>query len=217
MKLVGIMEHAKPNIVSLLKMTEEHETGANYFIESVHRFPTVKKKRESLPRLLSIQLDNCTRENKNRYFMAYVEYLLGKRLFDHVEVSFLPIGRTHEDIDQLFSRTSERLRSKNAITLKDMQSELYSVYNDNTTLRHMGKISNWSGLCLQERCLTRMTNFSKNRYFLFVQANSTVGEVTECHVKVCCRDHGSTSEWKEQKIEASSSFCLAFAALHRLT
>ena len=46
----------------------------------------------------------CFRENKNRYLFAFLKSLIDCGMFQHIYVNFLPVGHTHCDIDQLFSR-----------------------------------------------------------------------------------------------------------------
>ena len=53
------------------------------------------------------------RENKNRYLFAYLKLLVDCGNFDHIYVNFLPVGHTHCDIDQLFSRIGTYLRGDN--------------------------------------------------------------------------------------------------------
>uniref|UniRef100_K1RDW3 DUF7869 domain-containing protein n=1 Tax=Magallana gigas TaxID=29159 RepID=K1RDW3_MAGGI len=60
--------------------------------------------RESLPDVFYLQMDNCARENKNRYLLAFMAYLVGKGVFRKIKVSFLMVGHTNEDIDQVFSK-----------------------------------------------------------------------------------------------------------------
>lgn len=64
-------------------------------------------------------MDNCARENKNKDVFAYCAFLVQCGLFDRVEVSFLPVGHTHEDIDQLFSVIGRYLRTHDAYTIED--------------------------------------------------------------------------------------------------
>ena len=141
-------------------------------------------------------MDNCTRENKNRYFLSYVQALVHWNVFKEVEVSFLPVGHTHEDIDQAFSTTSSRLRNHNAITLVDIQNELRQVYNSHTQVGHMRHIINWSGLCENEKVLTALKNFTTYRFFHFFSGTSNQGgdhnTSVRCRVKVSVYD-----EWKE--------------------
>lgn len=64
-----------------------------------------------------LQLDNCSRENKNRFLMAYVESLVAWGMVEEVLVGFLPVGHSHEDIDQAFSCTSRLLAVNDAISV----------------------------------------------------------------------------------------------------
>ena len=38
-------------------------------------------------------------------------------IFIQVKIGFLPVGHTHEDIDQLFSCISRKLKHSNALTI----------------------------------------------------------------------------------------------------
>lgn len=214
-KLIGVLQHSTKNVLRLFTLTDEHETGANHIIESIHRTLLDLQKTQVLPRIFNLQVDNCTRENKNKYLFSYLESLVQWCLFDEVIVSFLPVGHTHEDIDQTFSRTSERLRSKDAITLKELRSELSNVYNNGTTVCDLDKIANWSTLCERTKCLTKISGISQYHYFRFYRAHDlatetpapdgkTVGKVTRCVVKVQTSD-----EWESIiPNDASKSFIL---------
>ncbi len=191
-RLIGLLEHNQRNKLRLFTLTEEYPTGANHVVEAIHRFLTERINRSVLPRTFYIQVDNCTKENKNRYMFSYIESLLRWKLFDEVMVSFLPVGHTHEDIDQTFSRTSDRLRCNDAITLSDLHAELRQVYNDQTSVGAMKNVVNWSGLCEKEKCLTNIKNFSKYRYFKFYRRESS--ESICCMIRV-----NVTDEWLDIK------------------
>ena len=75
-KFIGILEHGLPNRLHLFTMTEEFETGANHIIEALPRFSISRKQRSRIPKQLFIQVDNCTRENKNKVFMAFNEAMI---------------------------------------------------------------------------------------------------------------------------------------------
>ena len=85
-------------------------------------------------------MDNTCRDNKNKYMLVYSALLVEIGLFvkvsfngnlrvhaaydlqcihtyTQVKISFLPVGHTHEDIDQLFSCISRCLKHTNIITL----------------------------------------------------------------------------------------------------
>ncbi len=69
-----------------------------------------------LPPVLYLQLDNTTRENKNQNVVSLCAALVEKGIFDKVRISFLPVGHTHEDIDQMFSRFAAALRIRDVYT-----------------------------------------------------------------------------------------------------
>jgi len=120
-KLVGALEHGPCNHLTLFLLTEEYETGGNHVIETIHRVLQRKVDTDSKLRpTMFLQLDNCTRENKNRFVLAYLEMLIARNIFEEIVVSFLPIGHTLCYIDQCFSRTSLRLRINEAITMENM-------------------------------------------------------------------------------------------------
>lgn len=169
-KLVGVLHHCVPNQLHLYTMTEEHETGANHIVETLHRFINMRSSFGPLPRTIFIQLDNCSRENKNHFLLSYLESLVALKVFDVVEVGFLPIGHTHEDIDQTFSSTSSRLRVNDAVTLNDLHFQLSQTHGKTTRVTHMKRIINWSGLCNQEACIRKVAVITQYRYFKFCRA-----------------------------------------------
>jgi hypothetical protein len=77
----------------------------NLFCEVLTRVLLAEeRKRGKLPPTLYLQLDNCWRENKNTYTEKYVEWVVERSLHKEIHVSFLPVGHTHFDPDQLASR-----------------------------------------------------------------------------------------------------------------
>ncbi len=127
-------------------MTEERETVANHIFEALHRLLTCKAQTGALPPTLNVYTNNCTRENKNKYIMEYLELLIAKGCFNHV------------DIDQVFSRTSEHLRHHEALTIEQLASEIEQSYNPQPRVTHMKNECNVSGLCEQSRCIRRQSS-----------------------------------------------------------
>ena len=41
-------------------------------------------------------------------------------MYEQIKVNFLPVGHTHEDVDQMFSRLSEYLKKQGAESLNGM-------------------------------------------------------------------------------------------------
>ena len=197
-KLIGLLEHRVLNRLTLFTMTEEHSTGANHVVEVIHRFLNKKREDGSLPPKLFVQLDNCSRENKNRYLLSYFEMLIALGVFDSIEVGFLPVGHTHEDVDQAFSQTSSRLRVHNAITLTDLHRELKETNKRNVDVEHMREVGNWSGLCDAENCLKKIDRVTQWRYFLFTKDPNNNFDVKEKPVQTkCFVKKDSIDQWQE--------------------
>ena len=81
-------------------------------------------------------MDNACRDNKNKYVLTFFSLLVELGIFKkvkrgckivsickyisnyiQVKIGFLPVGHTHEDIDQLFSCVSRHLKRRNALTV----------------------------------------------------------------------------------------------------
>lgn len=57
-------------------MTYDHSTAANHAIEAVHRVMNDKAKCRPVRKTLFLQVDNCSLENKSKYSISYMEFLL---------------------------------------------------------------------------------------------------------------------------------------------
>ena len=56
-----------------------------------------------LPRHLIVACDNTTREAKNQFFATFIASMVANGLFDTIEVQYLQVGHTKNEIDQRFS------------------------------------------------------------------------------------------------------------------
>ena len=73
-----------------------------------------------LPPRLILQMDNTSKDNKNHYLIGYAGMLLSEGLFQEVEAHFLPVGHTHQEIDQSFSLVSKAIKQHGALTVDDL-------------------------------------------------------------------------------------------------
>jgi hypothetical protein len=100
-----------------------HKHDSNQVVSTLlYVIGDVLRRKGFLPPTLRIQADNCTRENKNIYMFALCATLVGLGIFQEVELSFLIVGHTHEDIDQRFSCISSTLKRSDVDSLKEMFS-----------------------------------------------------------------------------------------------
>ena len=89
--------------------------------------------RDSLPEVLYLQMDNCARENKNKYVFAFCALLVELGIFRKIKVSFLMVGHTHEDVDQMFSRYSTYLGRSNSFTMDSLMDAFENSYTPTPT------------------------------------------------------------------------------------
>eukprot|EP00731_Ephydatia_muelleri_P004385 Em0002g561a len=82
-------------------------------------FQNLKQLSRPLPKRLCLQLDNTARENKNRCVLSFLSLLVQLEVFEEVELGFLMVGHTHEDIDALFGNIGKWLKNNNALTVPD--------------------------------------------------------------------------------------------------
>ncbi|KAL3679488.1 hypothetical protein R1sor_022444 [Riccia sorocarpa] len=85
-----------------------------------------------LPRAFLLQMDNSAKDNKNIHVLAFCSELVkrGRRSVLMttellVQVNFLMVGHTHEDIDALFSKVSARTINKDVLTLPTLMAEIW--------------------------------------------------------------------------------------------
>lgn len=128
--------------------------------------------------------------------MAYVELLVVLRLFLEVEISFMPVGPTHIDIDQTFSSVGHAPERSDAPTMIELIKLLRSCYNERTSVEHLNRIANFSGLCKEFKAIVTarsVRGFTEFRYFRFSRAIGKTANTqtfrTQCHVKVQGRDN----------------------------
>jgi len=123
--------------------------GNNVTIQVVHYvLLDIKGKDGKLPRTLKLQLDNTTKQCKSKKLFGYLGFLVYSGVFKLVEVSFLPVGHTHEDIDQFFSRISVYLRSHNAVSRTKLGAAIhrsYTKYGKHPIVDHWDRVANISG------------------------------------------------------------------------
>ena len=53
------------------------------------------------------------RDNKNQYAMAFLSMLMTSKVFQKIQVGFLLVGHTHENIDKYFNYLSKQLETTN--------------------------------------------------------------------------------------------------------
>jgi len=196
-RLVGVLDHGVVHSPSLFLLTEQFETGANHIVEVLHRVLSKRKEKGKLPPILHVQMDNCSRENKNRFTLGYLEFLVMKGVFVEANASFLPVGHTHEDIDQMFSRTSTHLRVHDAVTLEDMAHELRRSFTPNPSVSVIKQVANFSGLLSSRKYVKKsLPSFTQFRYFKFTRSSQGGNNTLPFQISLSVKMN-SEDDWKE--------------------
>lgn len=136
-KLMGVRVHAlhKRDYLYMLPPFAAETVGCNLTLDALQRTLTKEaeyrqQQRLRWPSILYLQLDNTSKDNKNQTVFAYLSWLVKEGIFREIYVNFLPVGHTHEDIDQLFSVISGKLRNNDAYTFTQWKHEIFGAFND---------------------------------------------------------------------------------------
>ena len=87
-----------------------------------------------LPPKLQLQLDNTAKDNKNHFLLGYCALLLAEGLFEEVEVFFLPVGHTHNEVDQAFSLISKAVAREGAFSVEDLKQTANRAWENHSTI-----------------------------------------------------------------------------------
>ena len=92
--LVGAIIHGIKTVtyVDVLQWRHDSNLAVNCLLRALVR----ASRNGDLPPTMYIQLDNCGRENKNKFFMGVVAMLVAKLFVTEAFMCFLMVGHTHE-------------------------------------------------------------------------------------------------------------------------
>tara|TARA_B110000503_G_scaffold134640_1_gene213953 strand:+ start:229 stop:1359 length:1131 start_codon:yes stop_codon:yes gene_type:complete len=181
----------------------DHEAqGNNVTIQLIWEvINRIYNEKKYLPSVLLLQLDNTTKQNKGRYLFGFLGMLVANGLFKKVLLAFLPVGHTHEDIDQAFSRLSIHLRMNNAFTREDMGEAVkrsYTFEGKTPSVYHWDTIANVRDfleeyLVKEEEKVSSTAGLVNYRHFRFSMINGT--PVVQCRPKMVEEDDNSEIGW----------------------
>ena len=130
-----------------------------------------------LPNHLLLQLDNTTKSCKGRYVLAFLALLVEYGIFKRVTLSFLPVGHTHEDIDQFFSCIAKILRQSDAhsrIALARCVKKSFSKWGVEPVVTHWSSVANISGwLDTGSKLPTKYEDITAFHQFRFLHSETT--------------------------------------------
>ena len=97
-KVTGVLVHGHFFDTYVVEPQVAHDS--NLSITCLHRTLMKLFRKGGVPKVLYLQVDGGS-ENKNQWMMSYLSLLVEVKLFRKIKMCFLPVGHTHEDIDQV--------------------------------------------------------------------------------------------------------------------
>jgi len=130
--LTGIINHTHADRI-LYGSFDHWPHGSNFIVSLLNDYLKnlqikLEQEHKEWPSTMFIQLDNCWKENKNKYFFSYLATLLYLNIFEEIYMYCLPSGHTHEDIDQMFSSFSVCYWKNGFPSIPKMDSFLVKAY-----------------------------------------------------------------------------------------
>lgn len=129
------------------------------------------------PRILWLQMDNCFKENKNRFMIGFLAWMVYIGWFSKVVISFLPPGHSHADVDRMFSSRSNSLKKNDATTPIHLQNLTSKSSKKSPACFFIPCIWNWSGLFAP--CMEVYENHITPHVWTFQLYNNKVGMKTK--------------------------------------
>jgi hypothetical protein len=151
------------------------------------------------PPVLWLQLDNSSRENKNKWVLAFLFWLVHCGWFFEIVVSFLPPGHTHVDIDQMFSTLAIWLLTHSVQFITDLVRKLCKAFkycSPVPTGCFLSTVYNWKGFLAGHMCSIK--GLSKPHVFLIRRLDDgSVG-------MKCKKWHSSKQGWRGPSVDDES-------------
>ena len=106
--------------VKMIVNFDQFEQGSNMIVSILYRL-LIETQQDlgKLPAVLHLSLDNCWRENKNRFVLSFLASLVQLDILSEINLTFLLVGHTGNEVDQLFSMLAESFKTEMR-TLEDL-------------------------------------------------------------------------------------------------
>jgi hypothetical protein len=187
--LMGVLVHGEA--IHAYTYYESFKQGNNVTIEAIREALAVQlAKHGKLPDVLYLQLDNTSKQCKGRYIIGFLGWLVQLGIFKQIILSFLPVGHTHEDIDQVFSRLAVYLDCHDAFNVAQLHDAIKRSYQSREGHRaitgHWDRCANFSHWI--KPFLSNYDGISRFRQFRFYKIDGVA--------RVQARQHTSQKqEW----------------------
>ena len=160
--------------------------GNNVTIQTIFSTLLHMQSGRTSEQILFLQLDNTGKQNKGQYLFGFLALLIKYRVFKEILVSFLPVGHTHEDIDQFFSRLAVFFRYHDCLSRPHLSECLQGAYRFEHRTAH---IEHWNTVANISAWISSYTDglfdgCMQYRRFRFTLQKTDNGEHEEVWVQV---------------------------------
>ena len=165
--------------------------GNNVTIQTIYSTLLHMQNGRTSEQILFLQLDNTGKQNKGQFLFGFLALLIKYRVFKEILVSFLPVGHTHEDIDQFFSRLAVYFRYHDCLSRPHLSECLQGAYRFENRTAH---VEHWNTVANISAWLSSYTKglfkeCMQYRRFRFTLQKLDNGEHEEVWVQVIFRLH----------------------------
>ncbi|XP_062582881.1 uncharacterized protein LOC134244642 [Saccostrea cucullata] len=146
--VTGILAHGQGKSY-VFTWTDKFSCDSNITMNCLLRvFDDIAQQRR-LPPTLFLQADNSAKDNRNFIIMGFLGSLVLRKMFKKVKLSFLMVGHTHEDVDQMFSWISIHIGKMAIKTSDTLHEEIQAAYHPQPTTEHLSDLWDYRALALQ--------------------------------------------------------------------
>eukprot|EP00873_Tetraselmis_striata_P011086 jgi/Tetstr1/431350/TSEL_021041.t1 len=135
----------RPDDIYYYTNTIPHDSSTTCTLIWITIMKEIQHRSRKIP-YIRIQMDNTVTENKNRNVAALCNWLVSIGICDVIHLVFLPVGHTHERVDQIFSRISLALSRSSAYTIEaflDLVAKAFSPTPEIAELSFSLDFSEW--------------------------------------------------------------------------
>eukprot|EP00873_Tetraselmis_striata_P004266 jgi/Tetstr1/424530/TSEL_015058.t1 len=135
----------RPDDIYYYTNTIPHDSSTTCTLIWITIMKEIQRRGRKIP-YIRIQMDNTVRENKNRNVAALCNWLVSIGICDVIHLVVMPVGHTHERVDQIFSRISLALSRSSAYTIEaflDLVAKAFSPTPEIAELSFSLDFSEW--------------------------------------------------------------------------
>lgn len=151
--VLGVLVHDQPNRNYFFTINSTIGGGANLNMEGIRRVLVDLYADTPLPRTIYIQADNAS-DNKCWTMLLFLAMLVFHNYTNDIYLSFLLVGHTHEDIDQLFSILSRFLKGVGRVVdPEQFEVDLKAAMGNRPAhFEHILSVFDWSNFLRPSLC-----------------------------------------------------------------